>query len=181
MRIEFQLSIDDVRQLNREDQSYMLRRFSDPTPARVCWYLLMPASVVAVAVISGSFPIALLAYGLIWGAGAIGNRWHRGRFEKNYYSEENLATSLIPFQLELLPDRLVLSNANLVHQHFWHSFLLLRETPCYFHLFFSPLSSVGIPKSAFTSEIALAAFRDTIQSHEPAKAASSTRSPDSAR
>ncbi|HEY5891978.1 MAG TPA: YcxB family protein [Chthoniobacterales bacterium] len=170
MTIHFQLSRDDVRQLNREHEFYVSRRFSDPTPSKVYWYLFMPTTIVTVAIVSGSFLTAILAYGLIWGASTIGNRWHRARFAKNYYSDDNLDASLLPFQLDLLPDRLVLSNANLVHHHFWHSFRFLRETPGYFHLFFSPVSSMGVPKSAFHSEADLEAFRSTIKSHEPRNA-----------
>ena len=170
MTIHFQLNRDDVRQLNREHENYVARRCADHTASKVYWYLLLPASIAGVAVVSESFPVAIFAFGLIWGANSLGNRWYRARYIKNFYSDDNLATSLLPFQLELLPDRLILSNANFIHHHFWHAFRFLRETSNYFHLFFSPVSSMGFPKSAFSSDTDLEAFRKEVKSHEPANA-----------
>jgi hypothetical protein len=166
--IHFQFSVDDVCRISQEQQSYISRRFADPTPSKVTWYFLIPLTIAAIGVISGKFLMGVLAYGLIWGVTALGNRWHRHRFHANYYREANLPLSLLPFQLDLLPDRLVLSNAKLVHQHFWHGFHFLRETPAYFHLHFSPVSSLAIPKSVFTSDAERESFRMLVKSHQPA-------------
>ncbi len=163
--IHFQLTPDDVRQLDREHQSYVTRRCANQTASKVYWYFLLPASIAGVAVVSGSFLVALFAFGLIWGARSIGDRWYRAQYAKNFYSDANLVTSLLPFQLELLPDRLILTSANAIHHQFWYSFRFLRETPGYFYLFFCPLSALGVPKSAFSSVADLEAFRNAVKSH----------------
>ena len=152
----------------QEQQSYLQRRFADPIPSRIYWTILSPLALVIVAVAVNSFPVALLAYGLIWSVNHLSSLWHRRRFARTFYSEANLATKLLPLQFELLPDRLTVSNAVLVHHYFWPGFQFLRETNDYFYLFFSPVSSLAVPKSAFDSETARQAFRDAIKVHQAA-------------
>jgi hypothetical protein len=169
--IQFQYTRDDVLTVAHERERYVRGRFSDAGSTAGA-HILIPVAIAVVGIVSGNFAIGIFAYAMFWGAATIGARWRQSRFNKNYYSDENLASSLLPFQVEFLPDRLVLSNTNLVHQHFWHSLHLLRETPGFFHLHFSPTSSLGIPKSAFTSDSDREAFRALIKSHETAKASS---------
>ena len=124
--------------------------------------------IVAVGVASGSFPVGVGAYGLYWGAGHLFNRWVKARHARSYYTEANFARSLLPFELELLPDRLAIRNAVSTHEYLWPGFSFLQETPRYLYLCFSPVSSIGVPKSAFGSAAELEAFRQTVKAHQPA-------------
>lgn len=167
--IRYQFTVEDIRRVNEVHARLSARRFADPTPSKLYWWVLVPSIIVGLAVFSGSFGFAAVSFFLFWGASAITARWERRRYLKAFYNEENVSASLVPFQLELLADRLTLSSADLIHHHFWHSFRVLRESTDFFHLFFTPISSMDVPKSAFSSAEERDAFRTVLKSHEPSR------------
>ena len=164
MIIHFQPTAEDAR-LRSHQLSKYCARFAGGSPYNVYWYILLPASTVLLAVVDESFPHAILAFLLFSGVALLTTRWHRARWNSRVFSEKNLAGVLLPCQVELLPDRLVISNASFVSHLFWHSFHVLRETPRHFQLFFSPISFIAVPKAAFASEVELQEFRTFIKSH----------------
>ena len=168
MIIRFQLSLDDVRCLNQEQRLYVWRRFADHTPYRIWLYLLAPISVVAVSVLSGSFPVGVGSFVLYWGTSSLINRWTNARYLRNYYTEANFARSLAPIEVELFADQFVIRSPTSTHEYLWHSFLFIRETSRYVHLFFSAVAGIGITKSAFGSEVELKAFRTAVEAHQTA-------------
>src|SRR4051794_35123759 len=119
MKISFRCSREEVLHIKREEERYLTRRFSDQKLSRLYWHLLMPAAIAAAGVLGGSFGTAILACSFFYAATALGGRLHRARLAKNLESEENLVLSLLPFELELLADRVILSNPVIIHHYLW--------------------------------------------------------------
>lgn len=164
--LHFQYSLDDHKAIYLESHSWQSRLFRDSTMSQLYWWLVMPAMLAAIAIVAGSFVTAIFAYGLIWIVNTLFARWIRARFYRKFYTDENVGVYLLPSRVELLADRLAFNSPYFIHEYLWSGFHSLRETPRYFHVYFSPTSSIGIPKSAFSSEAELEAFRREVNSHK---------------
>ena len=167
VKIQYQLTLDDLRRTNAERLRFREQLFRSPWTARIYYWVLLPALGVITALICWSYLTGLLVVALYWAGGRIIRVWSDTQYWRRIFTEENYAPYLQPAELELLPDGLVWNSAGMGQLYPWRLVRRMVETPRYFYLRITPVQEFLVPKSAFADDAAREAFRAEVRSHLP--------------
>ena len=162
MTIRFQLSKNEIIQLNEAKQRDFETRFSSRALSSVYWYLVLPAMTVVTALLIDDFLKAIVVALVFIAPMSAINWWNRKVYQKNYYTDENLALNLQPWTLELLPECCVLKGGGLEQKYCWSAITDVTETASFFELNLSPLTSLSIPKRAFSGDTERSTFQQAV-------------------